>query len=107
MKRSNFLLSALFLAAAFVACDNDDDAPKSLSFNPSKVEVFISQKDTVSVTGGTTPLAVSVADSTIAKAKTDNNKVIVTGVKEGSTVVTVVDKNKVSGKLNVTVKKQS
>lgn len=107
MKRTSFVLSALFLAAAFVACDKDDDKPKSLSFNKAKVEVLVNKKDTTTVMGGTTPFTLSVGDTTIAKAKTENSKVIVSGVKEGSTVVTVVDKNKVSGKLNVTVKKQS
>jgi hypothetical protein len=107
MKKSSFVLSALFLAATFVACDKDDDKPQSLSFNKSKVEVIVSKSDTTTVIGGTAPFSISVADSTIAKAKINSSKVIVSGVKEGSTVVTVMDKNKVSGKLNVTVKKQS
>lgn len=107
MKKSSFVLSALFLAVTFVACDKDDDKPKSLSFNKSKVEVLVNKNDTTTVIGGTTPFTLSVSDTTIAKAKTANSKVIVTGVKEGAAVITVVDKNKVSGKLNVTVKKQS
>lgn len=111
MKKINFLsftialLSCMF-AMTFTSCDNDDDedAVSTLKFNPTKAEVNTDATLAVKVSGGTAPYTVTSSNTAIATAKADDTGFTITGVKAGTTQIVVVDKNKLTGKLQVTVK---
>ena len=107
MNKIKLLFSVLLLSVVFVSCKKDD-ITNSIIFSSSKVEVAVGKSDSVKVTVGLTPFTVLVADNTIATAKVSsklNNYIVVTGVKEGTTLITLTDKDKKTGKLSVTVKK--
>lgn len=107
MNKIKLLFSVLFLSVIFVSCKNDE-ATNSVIFASSKVELAVGKSDSVKVTVGLTPFTLLAADNTIATAKVSsklNNYIVVTGVKEGTTLITVTDKDKKTGKLSVTVKK--
>jgi uncharacterized protein YjdB len=108
MKKAIFLLSVFTLSAVSIltSCDKDDD--KSLSFNPGTVEVEIGKTVDVTISKGVTPYTAESGDSKIATVKVDEtNKSLVkiTGVKEGSTTITVKDREKTSGQILVKVVK--
>jgi len=105
MNKFKLLLGVLFLSVVFVSCKKDDDPSKSVVLSSSQIEVGIGKSDSVKVSVGVSPFIVSVADTTIAKAKVSNNYIFVKGLKEGTTSVTITDKNKSIGKLSVTIKK--
>ncbi len=99
-----FLLSLATLAFAFASCDKDDDNPSALKFNQAKAEMGIAKIDTVKVSGGIVPYTAISSDQTIATVRVRTDTVFITGVKKGNSIVTVKDKNNISGKLPVTVK---
>jgi hypothetical protein len=106
MKKLSFLLSVFALSAMGIltSCDKDDD--KGLSFDPGKVEVVISKTVDVTVSKGVVPYTVTSGDIKIATVeidKTNKNLIKITGVKEGSTTITVQDKDKTSGQILVKV----
>jgi uncharacterized protein YjdB len=108
MKKLSFLLSVFILSAvsSLISCDKDDD--KSLSFNPVTVEVETGKTADVTVSKGVTPYTATSGDSKIATVeidKTNKSLIKITGVKEGSTTITVQDKDKTSGKILVKVVK--
>jgi hypothetical protein len=107
MNKIKLLFSVLFLSVIFVSCKKDETT-NSVIFSSSKVEVPVGKSDSVKVNVGLTPFTLLAADNTIATAKVSsklNSYIVVTGVKEGTTLITVTDKDKKTGKLSVTVKK--
>ncbi len=108
MKTKPFLkLMALvicFLTSyVLVSCDKDDDKP-SLKIRPNRVEVAVGKTATVTVNGGTAPYTVTSSDAKIAIAKSIRNAIAITGVKDGSAMITIKDRKGVTGKVAVTVK---
>lgn len=111
METKNFFKTmwvALCCLATFsmVACDDDDDNTITASLKLSQTSATINPAatTTVTVSNGTSPYTVASSDSKVATAKVDKTTITITGVKEGTAVITVTDKNKFSGKVAVTVK---
>lgn len=96
-------LSLAALAFTFVSCDKDDKVDV-LNFSADKVVVEVGKSATVTVSGGTTPYAVTSSDPKIATAAVDNSTITITGVAKGAVSVTVKDKNNNSKALSVTVR---
>jgi len=108
MNKIKFLLGVLSFSVVLVSCKKDDEPTKSVTFSSQQLVVNVSKSDSVKVSVGVSPFTVLAADNTIASTKVSaksNDYIVVTGVKEGSTTVTVTDKNKNIGKFNVTVTK--
>ena len=93
-------------AFAFASCDKNNDKPKvgQLKFNPSTVEVAAGATASVTVTGGVAPYNAVPIDGKTATVKVDKNVLTITGVKAGTTGITVADKNRLSGRFTVKVK---
>lgn len=104
MKKVSFLFTILCMAAILIACDKDDNKETNLTFSKSKVEVAINASDTITVSGGTSPYTALEADTTIAEATVNSNKIAVKGLKKGNTTIKVTDKNGVNTSFPVTVK---
>lgn len=95
-----------------MSCDNDDDdaTASGLNLSATKVEMTVGDSTTVTVSNGTSPFTVASSDQTIATAEADTanaGKIIIKGLKIGSATVNIVDNNKLSGKVSVTVKAKS
>lgn len=75
-----------------------------LDFDKKSVTVGVGKQETIAVKNGAAPYTVTVKDVKTATALVKDGKVMVKGVKAGTTTVTVTDKNKLSGMINVTVK---
>lgn len=109
MEKIKFLkfATAMMLCCAFtmISCDkDDDDNTANLKFSSSKVEAVVGAANTITVSGGTEPYTAVSSDAKIATVSVAKNVITVTGVKTGSALISVIDKNKLSGKINVTVK---
>ena len=104
MKKVNYLLLMMMTTLVFVGC-NDDDDDKNLSFNQSATEMILNTKEAVKVSGGELAYTVKATDETIAKATVDKDVITIEALKEGSTEITVTDKNKKTGKIRVAVVK--
>lgn len=108
MNKIKFLVGVFVISAIFTSCKKDDEPAKSVTFSSSQLAVNVGKSDSVKVSVGVSPFTVVAADNTIATAKVSlklTNYIVVTGVKEGTTSVTVTDKNNSIGKFNVTIKK--
>jgi carbohydrate-selective porin OprB len=103
MKKASFLFTILCMGAIMIACDKDDNKETKLTFSKNKVEIAVNASDTITVSGGTTPYTALEADTTIAKATVDSNKIAVKGLKKGNTTIKVTDKNGVNTSFPVTV----
>lgn len=75
-----------------------------LSFDKTTVAVEVGKEAVVTIKSGKAPYTVTVKDAAVATAAEKDGKITVKGVKAGSTTVEVVDKNKVAGSFEVTVK---
>jgi hypothetical protein len=102
-------LITMVFALSFASCDKDDDSNNNISgifkFSPNPASAEVGKTANITISGGTAPYAITIGDSLIAKATVTNNIITVTGIKEGSTMITVSDKNKNMGKLNVNISK--
>lgn len=85
-----------------VSCDNDDKP--DLKVSTDKVEVTAGKTVTVTVSGGTAPYTVISSDVKIATAMPTKNAITITGIKEGSVIITITDRKRFTGKVAVTVK---
>lgn len=109
MEQTKFLKFAAAMlcgiaALATASCDKDDDEqPQGLKLNPTKVEVVVGETADVAVSGGTAPYTATTTDKAIATASVKDNTVTVTGVKKGSAVLAVTDKNNLRGSLSISV----
>lgn len=98
-------LSLVAMALTFASCDKEENGKTSLKFNPSdKVEVSAGKTVAITVSGGAEPYLVSSSDTKIAKASINKSTITIEGVAKGTASVVVTDKDKVSGKIAVTVK---
>jgi uncharacterized protein YjdB len=108
MKKTTKFMSLLCLSLAlvaftFVSCDDDEKTEVALKFNKATVEVAVGATDTVTVNNGTSPFTATSGDTEKATVTVANNKISIKGVEEGTTTVTVKDKNNNSGVINVKV----
>ena len=99
------VMAALCLGTVtFASCgDDNDDKNTGLKFSTTKVNVAPKATAKVKIGNGAQPFTVKSTDEKIATAKVDKNIITVTGVKEGSTSITVTDKNKLFGTISVNV----
>ena len=72
------------------------DMASELDFDKKSISVTAGKEETVTVKGGSAPFT--------ATATIKDGKIIIKGVKAGSTSVTVTDKDKKAGTISVTVK---
>jgi len=79
-------------------------AATALDFDKKSINVSLNKEETVTVKSGTSPFTATVKDASIATASVKDSKIIIKGVKAGTTTITVSDKNKLSGTISVTVK---
>ena len=91
--KSMALVICCLTSFVLVSCDKDDDKP-NLKISPNKVEVAVGKTVTVSVSNGTAPYT----------TKSDKNAIVITGVKDGSAMITITDRKGVTGKVAVTVR---
>lgn len=75
-----------------------------LSFDKGTVEVAVGKEVVVAVKSGTAPYTVMSKDSKTATATVKDAKVTIKGIKAGKTSVSVTDKNKIAGTIEVIVK---
>ena len=95
--KSMALVICCLTSFVLVSCDKDDDKP-NLKISPNKVEVAVGKTVTVSVS------TTKSSDAKIAVAKSDKNAIVITGVKDGSAMITITDRKGVTGKVAVTVR---
>ena len=108
MKKSTKFMSLLCLSLALVAftftsCDDDEKAELTLKFDKATVEVAVGDSSIVTVNNGTSPFTPVSAATDLATVVVDNKKITIKGVKVGTTTITVTDKEKNTGKINVKV----
>ncbi len=96
-------LSLALVAFTFTSCDDDEKAEVTLMFDKATVEVAVDNTTTVTVNNGVSPFTAVSADTALATVAVDNNKITIKGVKVGTTTITVTDKEKNTGKINVKV----
>ena len=89
--KSMALVICCLTSFVLVSCDKDDDKP-NLKISPNKVEVAVGKTVTVSVSNGTAPYT------------TKSSAIVITGVKDGSAMITITDRKGVTGKVAVTVR---
>ncbi len=75
-----------------------------LDFDKKAVDLEVGMEETVTIKNGTTPYSATTGNAEIATATINDDKITITGIKTGSTTVTVVDDDKKSGTISVTIK---
>lgn len=78
-------------------------ASPELTFDKSDAEVGVGKETVVNVKSGAAPYTVAVEDDAIATATVKDADITVKGVKEGTTTITVTDKDNRTGTITVTV----
>lgn len=76
-----------------------------LTLSKTSATAAVGKQDTVLIKSGTAPYTISVKDSKIAVATIKDTKAIIKGLKVGSTVVTVTDKNKKTANIQTNITK--
>ena len=102
--KSMALVICCLTSFVLVSCDKDDDKP-NLKISPNKVEVAVGKTVTVSVSNGTAPYTTKSSDAKIAVAKSDKNAIVITGVKDGSAMITITDRKGDKQSITVSVGK--
>lgn len=97
------LMICCLTSYVLVSCDKDDDKP-NLKIRPNRVEVVVGKTVTVTVSDGTAPYTATSSDAKIAVAKSNKNAIVITGVKDGSAMITITDRKGITGKVAVTVR---
>lgn len=95
----------------FTATDNDgSDASQSISItivpmtlSANTLSVAVGEEGTITIIGGKSPYRVATRRSQIALPSENNGEVIILGVSQGATIVTVTDNAKKSEEIYVTV----
>lgn len=110
MKRNIiYMVGALLSSAILTFSCSDDDAPTYSEMAVDKTDIFI-QADgehptaKVNITNGNGNYKITVADENIATATLDGTRVIINGLKNGTTTATVMDWTKHSAVINIKVK---
>lgn len=109
MKRNILHLAGALLSSAILMFSCSEDIPTYNELTVDKTEVFI-QADgenptaIVNITEGNDNYKISVADENIATATIDGTRVIINGLKNGTTTATVIDWSKHSTVITIKVK---
>lgn len=74
-----------------------------LDFDKTSLSMAVGEEETVTVKGGTNPYAAIADDTEVAALTVKDDKITIKAGKAGSTTVTVTDKDKITGKISVTV----
>lgn len=108
MKRNIiYMVGALLSSAILTFSCSDDDAPTYNELSVDKTELLIKIDNPtaeVNITNGNGNYKISVKDESIATAVIEGNKILFTGLKNGTTTATVLDWTKHSSVINVRVK---
>lgn len=75
-----------------------------LSLDKTTAEIAVGKTEDITISNGTQPYTLTVKDKTVATASVKNNVITVKGVKVGKTTITVIDKQKKSATIQITVK---
>lgn len=101
MKKLKYLLCAMALIPALFSCDKNDD--DNVTFDKSNISVVIGKTSKVTIKGTEASYTAVSSDITKATVQLTSKEVAVTGVKEGSAIITVTAKSGKTGKIAVTV----
>lgn len=102
-KKFIYLLLAFSLSLfVFTSCSDDDD-PANLTLETNETGVIVGGTTTVKITEGNGDYKAVPADATIATADVSGTTITITGVKAGTTNITVTDKENKTSVLKVTV----
>lgn len=109
MKKNILYLVGALLSSAILMFGCSEDIPTYSELTVDKTEVFI-QADgenptaIVNITEGNDNYKISVADENIASATIDGTRIIINGLKNGTTTATVIDWTKHSTVITIKVK---
>lgn len=109
MKRNILYLAGALLSSAILMFGCSEDIPTYSELTVDKAEVFI-QADgenpttIVNITEGNDNYKISVADENIASATLDGTRIIINGLRNGTTTATVIDWTKHSAVITIKVK---
>ncbi len=105
----SLLLAACCFGPLTHAAFEKDNTPAAqvdttLQFSVEKtLQVTLGDSSVFFVNNGTGPYTVVSSDDSVATATVKKHEIKVTGLKEGTVVITVADKNNLTGSLSVTV----
>ena len=82
----------------------EEEKKKQLTLDPTSLTLRSDEIKDVKIKNGTAPYKATVANSKIAgvRVNEEENKIVVTGLKEGTTEIVVTDKNMKKGTVKVT-----
>ena len=82
----------------------EEEKKKQLTLDPTSLTLRSDEIKDVKIKNGTAPYKATVANSKIAgvRVNEEENKIVVTGLKEGTTEIVVIDKNMKTGTVKVT-----
>lgn len=109
MKKNILYLAGALLSSAILMFGCSEDIPTYSELTVDKTEVFI-QADgenptaIVNITEGNENYKISVVDENIATATIDGTRIIINGLKNGTTTATVMDWTKHSAVINIKIK---
>ncbi len=105
MKKLIVFVFCLSLGLAFQACNSDPEIElKDVKIEPSSISVLVGETETAEITDGNGGYTAEVTTGTsFASVAVAGNVVTVTGIKEGSSTITVTDKDGKTAALSVTV----
>jgi hypothetical protein len=102
MNNFKYLLCALVLIPTLYSCDKDND-DSGVSFDKSKTSIIIGKTSKVTINGTEASYTAVSSDTKTATVQLSGKEMTVTGVKEGSAVITVTAKSGKTGKVAVSV----
>lgn len=109
MKKNIIYLAGALLSSAILTFGCSEDIPSYSELTIDKTEVFI-QADgdnpfaEINITSGNGNYKLTVADENIASATLDGNRIIINGLKDGTTTATITDWSKHSAAFTIKVK---
>lgn len=103
MKRSKFLLTLLMttLFIGFTSCNDDDEI--SLKLEKSVVDIQVGEKAVVKITEGNGDYKIVSTEQVVATAEIKDSEIIISGLSEGSTTITIEDKEGKTAPLTINV----
>ncbi|WP_333697240.1 hypothetical protein [Bacteroides congonensis] len=109
MKRNILYLAGALISSAILMLSCSEDIPTYSELTVNKTDVFIqadgqNPNETVNITSGNGNYKLDIADDNIATAIIEGNSVIINGLHNGATTITITDWTKHSAVINVKVK---
>lgn len=103
--KSLLILTVLFNACLFLSCKDDDEDYTDLTLDKTTVELNEGQNASIVIASGNGNYTLEVSDKSIADAKLEETKIVITAIKEGKTNITVSDKSGQKQIIRVSVNK--